>query len=64
MIGILNGNLWIWILFVVAYVCFGIYLSFKIYFFSFVLAGLKKLRDDIVNFGFSTQAFAPVKRGK
>lgn len=62
MIGILNGQLWIWILFVIIYVCFCIYLSFKIYFFSHVLAGLNKFKDDFSKLGFCKETFAPVKK--
>lgn len=63
-IGILNGQLWIWILFIVLYVGFCIYLSFKIYFFSHVLAGCRKFRDDVKKLGFSRETFAPVKKSK
>lgn len=61
-IGILNGQLWIWILFLVAYVCFSIYLSFKIYFFSYVWAGITKFKDDLTKLGCSVKVFAPVKK--
>lgn len=62
MIGILNGHLWIWMLFVVLYVCFCVYLSFKIYFFSYVLAGCRKLKDDFKKLGLCKETFAPVKK--
>lgn len=63
MIGILNGQLWIWILFLVIYVGFCIYLSFKIYFFTYVWAGFTKFKDDFKKLGCCKETFAPVRKG-
>lgn len=64
MVGILNGSLWIWILFIIAYVFFCIYLSFKIYFLSYVVAGIKKFKNDLACNGFCKSTLAPVKKCK
>lgn len=63
MLGILNGNLIIWILFALSYTALCIGLSFKIYFFNYVLAGLSQLKDNIKEKGLCSDAFKPVRRG-
>lgn len=63
MIGILNGSLSVWIMFAVAYSLLCVYISFKIYYLSFIFDGFKKLKEDIMNDGLTAETFAPVKKG-
>ncbi|CAH0555525.1 unnamed protein product [Brassicogethes aeneus] len=63
MVGILNGTLTIWIIFVITYGCICLYLSFKVYFFSYILEGVKKFRTDITELGYTVDTLIPIKRG-
>ncbi|KAJ8945172.1 hypothetical protein NQ318_001638 [Aromia moschata] len=64
MVGILNGSLAIWIIFVVCYTVLCIVLSFKIYFMNYVLDGLKQFKTDIVRKGFCSDAFKPIRKAR
>ncbi|XP_044754541.1 SID1 transmembrane family member 1-like isoform X2 [Coccinella septempunctata] len=63
-IGILTGSLSVWIIFVIGYSILCFYISFKIYFLSFVLQGLYKFRDDLSKNGFGRETFSPVKKAR
>ncbi|XP_045475522.1 SID1 transmembrane family member 1-like isoform X2 [Harmonia axyridis] len=60
--GILNGSLTIWIIFFIGYTSLCFYISFKIYFLSFVIQGLYKFRDDLSKNGFGRETFSPIKK--
>ncbi|KAL3268177.1 hypothetical protein HHI36_007304 [Cryptolaemus montrouzieri] len=63
-IGILNGGLAVWLAFVVGYTMLCFYISFKIYFLSFVLEGFYKFRNEILKSGFAKESFEPVKKAR
>ncbi|CAG9819072.1 unnamed protein product [Phaedon cochleariae] len=64
MIGILNGSLAIWIIFIVFYSALVVILSFKIYFLNFVLDGLKQLKRDIQKKGIGVDTFNPIRKAR
>lgn len=64
MIGILNGTLTVWIVFVVIYSLLCVYISFKIYFISFVFDGFKQLKDNIQNSEDKVEAIVPIRKSK
>lgn len=64
MVGILNGSLTVWIVFVVIYSLLCAYISFKIYFISFVFVGFKQLKKSFRSSEDKVEAIAPVKKSK
>ncbi|KAL1492112.1 hypothetical protein ABEB36_012602 [Hypothenemus hampei] len=64
MVGILSGTLEVWIIFLLGYATLIIILSFKIYYFNFVMFGFKKLYDQYKDKGVCKEIFTPIKRCK
>ncbi|CAG9828914.1 unnamed protein product [Diabrotica balteata] len=64
MIGILNGNLAIWIIFVVCYTLLCLFLSLKIYFLNYVVDGLNQFRNSITKKGFTQHALKPIRKAR
>lgn len=64
MIGILNNNFTIWIVFVVNYTCLCFYISFKIYFLGFVFNRFSDLKKEVVKNMFNKEMFIPVKKAR
>ncbi|XP_056636310.1 SID1 transmembrane family member 1-like isoform X1 [Diorhabda sublineata] len=63
MIGILNGNLVIWITFVVCYSFLCIFLSLKIYYLNYVIDGLRQLKKNLSNSGITIrECFRPIRK--
>ncbi|KAK5644970.1 hypothetical protein RI129_006270 [Pyrocoelia pectoralis] len=46
MLGVLNGHLALWIVFILIYISFCLYVSFNIYFISYVKEGLTSVYDE------------------
>ncbi|NP_001099012.1 Sid-1-related A precursor [Tribolium castaneum] len=63
MIGILNGSLTVWIVFVVIYSLLCAYISFKIYFISFVFDGFKQLKQSLKSSN-KVEAIAPIRKSR
>lgn len=63
MIGILNGSIVIWIVFSLSYTALCVAISFKIYFMNYVVEGLLRVKENIKNQGFCSNAFIPIRRG-
>ncbi|RZC40785.1 Sid-1-related A [Asbolus verrucosus] len=64
MVGILNGTLGVWIFFVVVYSLLCAYISFKIYFISFVFDGFKQFKESLWAPGNKVEAIAPIKKSR
>lgn len=64
MIGILNGNLAIWVIFVVCYTLLVVGLSFKIYFLNYVIDGLEQFKNCINDHGFCFESLKPIRKSK
>lgn len=64
MLGILKGTLAIWIIFVLCYSLLCIYLSFKIYFFSYILEGFKQLQNDYYDVSVKFKIFEPIRKAR
>lgn len=64
MIGILNGSLFIWIVFILAYGALIILLSLKIYYVNFVINGTKQFYESYKTNGFSKETFVPLRKGR
>lgn len=64
MLGILDGSLVVWVIFAISYILLCIALSFKIYFFNYVVNGLKELQREIQLRGYTTNVLYPIRRGK
>ncbi|CAH1102698.1 unnamed protein product [Psylliodes chrysocephalus] len=62
MIGILNGNLAIWVIFVVCYTLLVVGLSFKIYFLNYVIDGLEQFKNCINDHGFCFESLKPIRK--
>lgn len=63
MVGILNGNLAVWIIFVICYSFLCIFLSLKIYYLNYVIDGLRQLKDNFSNKGITArECFRPIRR--
>lgn len=63
MLGILNGSLSVWIVFVVIYSLLCAYISFKIYFISFVFDGFKQLKRSFQSSN-TVEAIAPIRKSR
>lgn len=63
MVGILNGSLAIWIFFVLVYSILCVYISFKIYFVSYVLDGFIQFKNSLTERGFRRETFVPIRKG-
>jgi hypothetical protein len=64
MVGILNSTLSVWIVFVVIYSVLCVYISFKIYFVSFVFDGFKQLKKTFTSSDNKVEAIAPIKKSR
>ncbi|KAJ8978689.1 hypothetical protein NQ317_004217 [Molorchus minor] len=64
MIGILDGSLAIWIIFILAYIILCAVLSFKIYFVNYVLYGVKQLKENYENHGFRNDMLVPIRKAR
>lgn len=64
MIGILNGSLAIWIIFTLMYSILCIYLSFKVYFFGYVIEGIKQFKSEVDEDGFALETLAPIRKAR
>ncbi|KAK9887856.1 hypothetical protein WA026_000164 [Henosepilachna vigintioctopunctata] len=62
MIGILHSYFFIWLLFYIGYIGLCIYLSFKIYFISYILEGFKKVEENICENGLTKNSLKPNKK--
>ncbi|XP_044759074.1 SID1 transmembrane family member 1-like isoform X2 [Coccinella septempunctata] len=62
MIGILHSHFLIWLSFYVGYIGLCLYLSFKIYFLSYVIQGFKKVEEEIHLTGLTKKTFTPNKK--
>ncbi|CAG9856719.1 unnamed protein product [Phyllotreta striolata] len=62
MIGILNGDLVIWITFVICYSILVVILSFKIYFLNYVIIGLNEFRTTLTNGESISKAIMPIRK--
>ncbi|KAK9881818.1 hypothetical protein WA026_017331 [Henosepilachna vigintioctopunctata] len=63
-LGIMNGTLTVWLIFIFGYSLMCLYISFKIYYLSYILKGFNKLRQDISKLGFASEVFIPVKKAR
>ncbi|KAF7272265.1 hypothetical protein GWI33_014926 [Rhynchophorus ferrugineus] len=64
MIGILDGTLFIWIFFIVAYSILIVLLSFKIYYVNYVINGMKQFYKSYKEIGFAMETFSPLRKGR
>lgn len=65
MIGILNGTLGVWLVFVIVYSLLCAYISFKIYYISYVFEGFKFFKESLkMHKSNRVQAIKPIKTGR
>ncbi|XP_023029154.2 sid-1-related A [Leptinotarsa decemlineata] len=62
MLGILNANMFIWIIFFICYATLTVIVSLKIYFLNFVLDGLTQFKNNVEKKGFCTEALKPIRK--
>lgn len=64
MVGILNGTLFIWVVFFIGYAALIIILSLKIYYLNFVIYGIHQFQMSYQASGFCKEIFVPLRKGK
>jgi len=64
MVGILNGSVTIWIVFLVLYASLIVILSLKIYYLNFVLYGLKQFYNSYQKAGLCKETVSPIKKSR
>lgn len=64
MIGILDGTLFIWVLFIVSYSILIILLSLKIYYVNYVVSGAKQFYIFYKNQGLCIETVSPLRKGR
>ncbi|XP_066157287.1 SID1 transmembrane family member 1-like [Euwallacea fornicatus] len=64
MMGILDGSLVIWVIFLVGYFVLILILSLKIYYLNFAVDGMKQFYNCIQKSGFCKETFVPLKKSR
>ncbi|XP_066249476.1 SID1 transmembrane family member 2-like [Euwallacea similis] len=64
MVGILDGSLLIWVIFLVGYFVLIVILSLKIYYLNFAVEGIKQFYHSMQKSGFCKDTFFPLKKAR
>lgn len=64
MVGVLNGHISLWIIFIIFYIFLCIYVSFNIYFLSYVKRGVQGVVDEWTTDHDVLKAIEPKRKGR